>query len=728
MSKYDGKYWLNQIKLSKKFMEKFHENGRKINSKYLCTGDADTPSEAALTGVAAMKYNMFWANVAILKSALYGNPPKPTAAREFMDPEDDIARVAASMMERLLKVGPDGDGSDMHVAFEHAVEDRLIPGMGQLWLRYDASTEMKSVLGIPLKRIKNENVMVDYVHWLDFYYSPCRVWEEREWVGRRVWMSKDKMLARFKNKALVEKIPLVVPKDGIGMEKADGEGEGDNTILRGEVFEIWCLLTRKVYWVAVGLDQLLDEADDPLKLPKFFPCPKPLVSTTTTGKFIARADYTMVQDQYEQLNTLNIRIGYLIEACKAIGVYDQTAEGIKKIFTTGVENQLIPVDNWAMFAEKGGIKGVIDWVPIDAIAAVIEKLRETRADCIAQIYELTGLSDIMRGISNPRETYGAQQLKAQYSSSRLQLYQLQVGQFVSEAMNIKAMIISKHWDKQTIIRKSLVMYTPDREYAEQAADLIKDAWELMFRINISSTQMSIPDYNAEKQARQEYVTSMGQFMSQVASIMQMAPEAGPFFLRILQWAGASFQNTGGVETIFDNFVRAVEKRLAQPPQPPQPSPDKVLDNQTKTQLADLEAKRDVQLAQIKAGLEERMAAADRASKERIEQMKITAQREGDNAENLRSIEALAQQEEQARKEHMSEVNRLVEDSVAEIDRLIKDHENKVKILVTQAAAKNKEGEGGGKIAGKDAKEAGALGRQIRQLGETLKSTIQSLRG
>jgi hypothetical protein len=42
-----------------------------------------------------------------------------------------------------------------------------------------------------------------------------------------------------------------------------------------------------------------------------------------------------------------------------------------------------------------------------------------RKEIIQDIYQIMGLSDIMRGSTNPQETLGAQQLKTQYGSTRI---------------------------------------------------------------------------------------------------------------------------------------------------------------------------------------------------------------------------------------------------------------------------------------------------------------------
>jgi hypothetical protein len=539
-------------------------------------------------------------------------------------------------------------------------------------------------------------------------------------------MSRGAMKKRFPQHA--DAIQLFAYQDGKGITVRNDDPA--KTEMRGEIFEIWCKATKRVHWIARGYDTMLDEKDDPYQLKDFYPCPKPLLANKTNKKFIGRADYTMVQDQYQQLNNINIRINYLVDACKAVGVYDKTAKGVERMLNQGVENQLIPVDNWAAFAEKGGVKGVIDWLPLEVIITVIEKLREARSDTIQQIYELTGISDIMRGVTNARETYGAQKLKAQYSSSRLQLYQQEVAEFVAEGLVIKAQIIANHFQPDTIFKKSLIEYTPDVMYARQAIQLIKDKLMLMYRINVSATQMSLPDYNAEKQNRLEFVEKMGQFFGQMAPILEKAPTAAPFALRMLQWAGAAFDTRGGVETLFDNYIREVEKTLSTPPAPP---PDPTLqkaqiDAKNKVDIAQFDAKSKETLATIDANVRWQIAQLEARTEKEIAGLKVDSDQQIANNANIKAFgeEAKGLDEERQKLESdrrdfesMAEITEvqvksLVDAALLEIERLGLNHEAKTKDAIATAERKNKEAV---TTSEKDssAKEVAALQKMHREM-------------
>jgi hypothetical protein len=335
-----------------------------------------------------------------------------------------------------------------------------------------------------------------------------------------------------------------------------------------------------------------------------------LSANVTTANFMPRADYIFAQDQFNELDEINTRITWLTRAAKVIGVYDKSADGIQRMFQQASENQLIPVDNWAMFAEAGGIKGKVDWVPIDQVVNAINQLRVYRQDKTQQIYEVLGVSDIMRGSTNANETASAQQLKAQFGSTRIQLNQFYIAEWISEALRIKAEIICRHWQPETIINRSNVMRTPDAQFAEPAVMLLKDEKVAQYRINVEADSMAALDWSAERDAAVQFMQGLGAFISQVAPMAQQVPEAGPYLLRMMQWAVSKFRVSTQIESILDQAAAGMQQQLMQPKQPPQPAPDLVIQAQIEQEkiqsnerIAAMEAQSDEKVAALKATVE-----------------------------------------------------------------------------------------------------------------------------
>lgn len=564
--------WQTEIQSSQQELLKFHQDANRITQRFLDKRDAYGKDES--------KVNLFWSTTQVLLSMLYARPPKADVARSFQDYDDDVARVAGTMLQRLLNRAFDDSTSNWDSAVRQCIEDWLVVGVGQIWLRYEVQTEDYEVPAVmdefgqelspaeEAQRIVDEDAPADYIYWEDFFYSPARTWTEVRWVARRVYMTKDQLEERF-GEAIASQVPV---GNYSKKDQTNEQSPKNDPWSKAEVFEIWCKEKRKVYWYAKSCDVILDVKDDPLQLDGFFPCPKPLAANVTSSNFMPRADYIFAQDQYNELDEINTRITWLTRAAKVVGVYDKASEGIQRVFNQGAENQMIPVDNWAMFSERGGIKGQIDWIPIDQVVNAIDHLRQYRADKVQQIYEVLGISDIMRGSSKASETAAAQQIKAQFGSTRIQLKQFYIADWITQALRIKAEIICKHFQPETIIRKSNIERTPDAQIAMQGVQLLKDEEMAEYRINIEADSMAAMDWAAERDAAVQFMQGLGAFISQVAPMAQAVPGAAPVLMSLLQWSVSKFRVSTQIESVLDQAISAL-KQQGQPPPKPNPLQD-----------------------------------------------------------------------------------------------------------------------------------------------------------
>ena len=484
-------YWEKEVQASKKWMQRFHTRSRTVEREYLAQSEGSDES----TNDSA-RFNVFWANVQVLLSAVYAKLPAPEVDRTHLDQKDDVARVAALILERIFKFELKNlDDSPDHV-YREAIKDRFVVGLGQAWPRYEfsATEEMVEAIVDPETNeelapaytntvIADEQVPLDYVRWEDFLYSPCKTWEKRTWVGRRTYMSKAKCIARFGEVIAKE---LSYKNSNKGSTYDDPMRVSPEPL--AEVYELWHLETKSVFWYSKGAKVILDMEYDPLRLQGFYPCKRPLMATCLSNAYLPRSDYAMVQDQYQELNMLSARMRLLTEALRVVGVYDKSADGVKRMISQANTNELIPVDNWAMFAEKGGIKGAIDWMPLDAIVSALTQMTTRKQALMQEVYEILGLSDIMRGQSVASETATAQQLKAQYGSARMQRVQTEVADFLTTNTRTRAEIICNHWQPETIMERSQAAMLPeaDQPYVQQAIQLLKSGNQMAMRLTINA--------------------------------------------------------------------------------------------------------------------------------------------------------------------------------------------------------------------------------------------------
>ena len=637
--------WGAEITAAEAELKKFYERGRMVTRRFL--DERDTMSSQVKW------FNIFYANTNILTSALYAQLPKPAVSRKYTDYQDEVARVGALILERCITQDLDDPTDTFDATMRAAVQDRLVPGLAQAWLRLETDTEEISVpptpgndvetpgeqelatekpglegeIAPPPQKVTDQRICVDYIFWQDFLWSPCRVWEERRWVARKAYMTREELIERF-GEEKGKKCPLNYTSMAIG-ESNQPSTPKEDVLKKAIVYEIWDRTTRKVFWYAKGMDELLDEKEDFLKLKGFEPCPRPMLANVSTSNTVPRPDYYMLQDQYTELDTINNRISMLIQACKVVGVYDQTMKGISRMLQEGFDNQLIPVDNWAMFADKGGLKGTVDWLPLESVIAALRELNDARERIKAQIYELTGISDIVRGASKASETLGAQQIKSQFASIRIKKLQDEVARFASDIMRIKGELMVKHFTPEMLVAKSNVTMTGDVEYVPAAIQMLKSDTGFEWRIQVNSDTMSQADYAMEKQDRIDFMTAISKFFQQVGPMLEASPDAAPVMIGLLKWTVAGFRGVRDIEGMLDKALDGMLK------QPPQDKPDPAAQQQ---QMEQQKMQQQAQLDQQKAQQE----MALKAQQQQLDQQKAQQEMQ---AEQMRlRMEIMAEQQ------------------------------------------------------------------------------------
>src|SRR5262245_32475640 len=120
-----------ELGASKRELEKWQETAQRVVKRYL---GGKTTSAASVSDDGGV-FNLFWSNVNILKAALYAKQPRADVSRRHKDWTDDVARVGGMIIERILNLDMDSRASDFDASLRSVIEDRLVPGMGQMWLR-----------------------------------------------------------------------------------------------------------------------------------------------------------------------------------------------------------------------------------------------------------------------------------------------------------------------------------------------------------------------------------------------------------------------------------------------------------------------------------------------------------------------------------------------------------------------------------------------------------------
>ena len=637
------KRWVQEIKFYETKAFQWEEKGKKILRRYK---DDRSPREQKVP-----RYNILWSNVQTLLPALYARRPKPDIERRFRDKDED-GKMASSVLERSIGYFIN---EEFDAAVKSAVFDRLLPGRGTVWVRYephfkdaeegegedvqeetdgegeeitDSASETNDGGGVeiegeePFEIVSDEVVAFDYVHWQDFGHTFGRTWDEVDAVWRKVYLTKEELVERFG-----EDIGNAVTLDYSPHDLKDSKNE--EITKKATVYEIWAKGEKKAYWIHKDYQKApLDEQKDPLELTDFFPCPTPLFATLANDTCIPVADYIEYQDQANELDELTSRIGAITKCVKVAGVHDASAAGIERLLAEGVENQTIPISQWAIFAEKGGMKGAIELLPMQEILQTLVGLYEARDKVKSDLYEITGIADIIRGASDANETATAQQIKSQFGTLRLSAQQDDVQRFVRDMVKIGTEIISKHFDIETIKKisgielltgeekhivqirqQALQQYAAQQKFMqpeqpplpppqlpplpnwlqkqdtedmeelmenptwEEVESLLHDEVRLSYKIDIETDSTLKFDQDAEQAARVQFLDASGKFLQ--SAMQNTNPDLAPLLAKLLMFGVRGFKVGKDLESAFEVAIHKLEKDAQNPQQKPNPEMMKI---------------------------------------------------------------------------------------------------------------------------------------------------------
>jgi hypothetical protein len=568
-----AKRWLDALRIAGKNQEMWEERSRKIEERYR-DDDRNENSESK-------RFNILWSNIETLRPAVYSRTPKPVVVRRFKD-SDPIAKNASIVLERALEYSI--DVYDFDEVMRAVVEDRLLSGRGVARIIYDPTIiQNQGVDGEEYEEVAYEEVQCEYVYWKDFRHGSARKWSQVPWVAFRTYPTRDELKARFGNNK-ASRIPLNY--------KPEGCDDDDSQFKKAKVWEIWSKTDKKIYWVAEDFDEVLDEDDPYINLHGFFPCPKPLYATTTNSHLIPVPDYVEYQDQAAEMDALTARINSLVESVKISGVYAADAPEIKTMLESADESPLIPVANWAMFAERGGLDGMVSWFPLDQIVSTIVNLYEAREKTKQELYEITGLADIIRGSSQSNETATAQRIKGQFATLRLSDTQEQVAKFAKDLIALKAEVIAEHFSPQSLQLMTGMQIDP------QVIELLKSDQLRRFRVDIETDSTINIDEQADKESRVEFLNTASSFLERAIPAYQSMPELGELLGQMLMFGIRGFRAGRELE---DSFEQAMQK-IGQRPQQPQTNPEaeaKAAKMQQDMQISEAKAKNDIQISTAK---------------------------------------------------------------------------------------------------------------------------------
>lgn len=610
--------WKGKIDDALKREKTFRKQGKECVDLYEGKDAATTP------------FAILYSNVETLQPAVYNARPIPVVDRRFKD-EDPVGKLAAEAGTRTLKFLIEAESIDCDNFDElmyPTVLDALITNRGLTRYKYEADTSTGTV--------KGESVFGEAVRWDKFFHGYGRTWKKVPWIGFEWDMSLEEWNENFptaKGKCQLET-----------QDTSEASSPGNKDDLAGvnlaKVYEIWDKSTRKVYFISPSYkDGVLKTVDDPLGLESFFPVPKPLNFMRKVTTLIPTPLYVQYRQQAEELNTVTVRLRHIIKALKVRGFYNSSIEGIAKLLTAD-DNEMIPVENLESMPDGQGVDKVLWLMPLAELSTVAQNLYTQREQIKSVIYEITGISDILRGASVASETATAQNIKNQWGTLRLKKMQKEVMRYCRDALRIMLEIAVTKFSEETIgamtglpyptgsqkamamqqlqmIQRQAMLQPPQidpntgqpmppqppqippqlQEIAQSPSwtdvlAVLKDDTSRNYRVDIETNSTIDAEASQDKQDISELLNALSQFLNGVAPLIEKG--VLPFDVAKVMMLAIARRFTFGPQ-LEDSL-----QKMTTPPPPPENQPDPAAE----AKLAAINAKAQADAAASQASMQQ----------------------------------------------------------------------------------------------------------------------------
>ena len=402
-------------------------------------------------------FNILWSNTETLRNATYNQAPRPDVRQRWQS-KDPLALACAQVLDRSLEYVL--DVGNFHSAALAAVLDFFLPGRAVLRVRYEPEFAQEALPdGNFVETVAAENIVFEPVSYRDFVHADAPSWNRVDWCAFRHHMTKAEVKEFFPD-ADADALRYT---EGSREGKREGSGYADDTVrsaedgeyterdARAEVWEVWDRRQKMVLWVSKGLEAALKYEEPPLTLEGFFPCACPAYAVPSPDSLLPATLYGQYEDQAMELDSLTRRIEATGRIIKWRGAYaGSLGTEVGRVLQDTTDGELVPIDNETAVMERGGINGAIWLFDTKQAAEVLGKLYEQREATKQTIYEITGISDILRGVTRASETATAQQIKAAWGSSRVDGYKREIQRLLAATLRLAAEIICETYQVQTL--------------------------------------------------------------------------------------------------------------------------------------------------------------------------------------------------------------------------------------------------------------------------------------
>lgn len=558
----DFLYWKQQIETAKSNLKNYLKDTETCEKAYHNTD---------------MNYNVFYSNVEILNANLCISNPKPDIQRRFLKrlEKDKLKSNTYAMVAKVLNGAVEfvSDVSDLDEQLSIAVKNSVINGRGILWLDYEPTIETNE-LGEEF--VSDREIRIESLNPQEFLYSSAEKEKDIWWVARRHLLSREDIKRRFGYSPTEPELQF--------------KQEDETQLKRGEVWEIWDKNSRKRAFILLSdvRQKFLEVTDDPYKLDGFFPCDTLEFVTNYTTPI---PEYMIYRKQADLLEVVCKKAAQVEDEVKYVTLIGSQDKGIAQRITAAQNGDVlsIPTDNMV-----GAAESLIATTPVDKAILLLEHLQVEKEKLKQNIYDITGISDIMRGATDSQETATAQKIKGLFGSLRFQTRQKKVQNFRKNIYKLIAEIIAEHYDEQTLSEMTCTYLPTDEDKMnivlaqkqglasqDQLNELTEPTWgDVMYilrndklrnyTVDIETVATAFDDLEQQNAAIKD-LTQL--YLSMVQYSDSLSPATLKGFIPLIKMNLSSVKISSAVGNQLEEAIESAYKEAEEEAQVQQPNPD-----------------------------------------------------------------------------------------------------------------------------------------------------------
>lgn len=518
--------WLNRLQREEVAHKAFRDEAREAERTYEIEKSKVGATEAGTPSLVNQQiFPAFWSTVNVTHSALFSRLPRPDVRKRNVDVEAPLDRQIAMAIERALTFTMDTTEFDRDA--HQVVDDFLVAalGTGKVEMKIESAEGpvINPLTGEPIigedgepmtqEIVVSRQLLLRHVYWSRYRWEPCPSWHQCSWTGYDHYLTREEFEEQF-DITLPER-----PSGAVATETEPGHSKlgADKYEQFYCVHEIWDRTTREVVFVSRDYPTVLRKTKDPLGLADFFPSPRPMFANLKGKEVVPKPDYTYIRSQLDLIDAYTRRIAALTREIKDVGFYDAGFGELGQL-TVATDGTRIPIKGLIERVGASDTRLNMDSVLIlqdnRPKMEVIASLQQQLNDAKTMLYETIGISDILRGQTDPDETATAQGLKNQWANIRLAPKLDQIQKFFRDVFRIMSEIICERFEPRLIQKMTGIEITPEM------LEVMKDDFLRAYAIDVETDSTIAQDDVLEREQRAETAKVVSDMLQTLLPAMQ----------------------------------------------------------------------------------------------------------------------------------------------------------------------------------------------------------------